>query len=238
MNDHTTHSAGFEAAEPPVIPPAIPVAPIRRKRRWWLYVLIAFGGLIALAVILVVGAVAYWHSLIKTYTSASARSLPATEEFGVDAEQLQQRAVEFYTAVTQNGGPGPFKINAADLNALVAKDPKLKDHVRMVITNSQVLAEFSFPLNQIPRPELKNRHLNGEILLGYKFDEGWLDVTIAGVKANGKPIPKWILKQVRKKSGNLAKDIDKNRDMVFFMQKIDSLEVVDNEIVITPSAKK
>ena len=237
MNDNTPDSAGFYAAEPPVILPP-PVVPVRRKRRWWVYVLVAFGGLVALAVILVVCAVAYWHSLIKTYTSASARPLPAAEEFGVDAEAVQQRLVEFYTAVTQNGGPEPLKFNAADLNAVVTKDPKLKDHVRMVITNGQVLAEFSFPLAPLKRPELKNRYLNGEVLLGHKFEEGWLDVTVAGVKANGKPIPKWILKQVQKKSGNLAKDIDKNRDVVFFMQKLDSLEVVDDQIIITPTAKK
>ena len=192
------------------------------------------GGVFAVGLIVIVSVVGYWHSLIKNYTSTQAQPLPALEVFDADLEHLTSRWTSWVTDVATDNAVPPFKASADDLNLLVGKNPALKDHLRIVITNNQVCGQFSFPLDQTKKRELKGRFLNGQGRLNLDFQGGDLIVTVAELKANGKPIPGWIFKKLQKKTGNLAKDLQKNHDVVAFMKKLDTLEVRDNEVVITP----
>jgi hypothetical protein len=212
------------------IPPAAP----RKKRRWWLYVLIALGSLLLLGVVAVVLFIGYAKSLVSTYTETKPRVFPKVQYDPQRWKALESEWTEFARAVQNRQNPPPFKISADDLNQFFARitNAPFRDHVRFVITNNQLKAEFSAPLEQTRRPELKGRFVNGTATINIIFQEGWLTVNVGAVEANGKPAPGWLLKRLGRE--NLTKDMDRNRELVNLFGEIDSIQVKDGQIVITP----
>lgn len=217
------------------IPPATNQTPCnqpRRKRRWWFYVGISLGALALLAVAVVVGLVMYWHSLVRNYSSTEPQPLPMVEGGESDLVAFQARWSAFVEAVAQGIARDSFQASATELNLLIAQNPDMKDRVRVVITNNQVLGRFTFPLDQAKQRDLKGRHLNGLARLNLDFQDGWLTVNVAELQANGKPIPRWILKKVQRE--NLAKDLDKNHEATAFLHSLESVAVEDDLIVLRP----
>lgn len=221
-------------AEPPIVEQP-PGSKPRRKRRWWVYLGAGLGVLILLAVVAVAGIVMYWHSLIRNYTAAEPQPLPAIKENDADLTAFHTRWTAFQEEVANGSSTEPFQASAAELNLLIAQNPDLKDRVRLIITNNQVFGQFSFPLDQANDRKLHGRHLNGRAQLNLAFQDGWLTVSVAELKANGKPIPRWILKKVQQQ--NLASYLDNNLDAIEFLHQLDAIEVEDDQIVLKPLAR-
>lgn len=206
----------------------------RPKRRWWIYLAIGAGLLSLCAVATVVGIVVYWRSLVRDYTASQPQPLPAVQASDADFAALQARWMAFQESVVKGRTASPFEATAADLNLLIAQNANLKDHLRVTITNNQILGQFAFPLTQTGKPELAGRYLNGQARLQLEFQDGWLTVSVADLKANGKPIPGWILKKVRQQ--NLLKDLDRNPKAGELLRQLEAIQVEDDRIVVRPSA--
>lgn len=207
----------------------------RPRRRWWLYLAVVLGGLALLAVVAVAALLTYWHSLVRTYTALEAAPLPAITGSDQDLTALLVRWAAFQDAVAGGTATEPFRASAADLNLLIGQNPDLRDRVRLVITNNQVLGQFSFSLAQVQQPELRNRFVNGLARLELDFRDGWLTVSVAELSANGRPVPWWVMKKVRQE--NLVKDLDKNPDTVEFLHRLAAIVVEDDHIVLKPAAR-
>ena len=239
MNDQTTDSGPVsDPGLPPMTPAesAAPTPPAKRKLRWWAYVLMGLGGLVLLGLVAVIGVVLYYHSLIKNYTSTQAISYLAAQNVKDTQSQLISRWATF-TDRLKNGKSAPaFKLSEDDLNAFLAYNKEARDHVRIAVTNGRVVGYFSMPLDKgNQKKELKGRFLNGEATLNVLFQDGLLTVSIADIKANQKPIPRWLLKIVKSRSQNLAKDLDNNADSMMLLQKLDDIKVEGDGLVLTPS---
>lgn len=206
----------------------------RPKRRWWIYLAVGAGLLSLCAVATVVGIVVYWRTLVRDYTASQPQTLPVVQASDADFAALQARWMAFQESVAKGRSSKPFEATAADLNLLIAQNAGLKDYLHVTITNNQILGQFAFPLNQTGKPELAGRYLNGQARLQLEFQDGWLTLSVADLKANGKPIPGWILKRVRQQ--NLLKDLDKNPDTLAFMRQLEAIQVEDDRIVVKPSA--
>ena len=226
-------TASPTAPPPASLPPTLTVD--RPKRRWWLYVAVVLGGLALLAVALVAALLTYWHSLVRTYTTLEAAPLPAITGSDQDLTAFLVRWAAFQDAVVGGTATEPFRASAADLNLLIGQNPDLRDRVRLVITNNQLLGQFSFALAQVQQPELRNRFVNGLARLELDFREGWLTVSVAELSANGRLVPWWVMKRVRQE--NLVKDLDKNPDTVEFLHRLAAIEVEDDHIVLKPAAR-
>jgi hypothetical protein len=212
-----------------------PVPPVmKKKRRWWVYLLIAFGGLIILGVVTVVGLFLYGQSLLRHYTSTTPKVLPKIEYDAQRWKQLEARWDEFSKALLSRQDPPPFVLTKEDLDLFVARDKGLRNNVRLVLTNGQVQADFSFPMGTGAPGPLKGRYLNGTAGINLVFDNGWLDVTLGKVEANGQPIPGWILKRFQRETGNLVKQFDRDRKTVNLLHELASIRVQDDQIVLTP----
>jgi hypothetical protein len=204
----------------------------RKKRRWWVYVLVAVAGLLLTAIVAVVLILGYAKSLVNNYTTTTATPLVKTPFDPERMKELEARWVEFDRTLKSGQKPPPFVIAADDINLALSKNKGMRDHVHFVITNNQVLAEFSTPLDQTGRKELKGRYLNGVAKVNLAFQDGWLTVNLGGAEANGKAIPGWLLRRIQKE--NLLKDLDRNQDVVNLLQEMESVQVKDNHIVLTP----
>lgn len=212
-----------------------PVTGRRPKRRWWIYVAVGAGALFVLAVVVVVGILFYWRSLVRDYTATQPQPLPVVQASDAQLAALYARWTPFQEAVVKGAAARPFQVSAADLNLILTQNAELKNRLRVIITNNQVFGQFAFPLDQAKQQALKGRYLNGLARLNLNFQDGWLTVSVADLKANGKPIPGWILKQVQKQ--NLAKDFDKNPETITFLHQLEAIEVEDDQLVLRPPAK-
>ncbi len=207
----------------------------RPKRRWWIYLAVGLGATFVIGVVIVTGIVIYWRSLVRDYTTTQSQPLSVVKVTDADLAAFHARWLPFQEAVVNGTAAKPFEASAADLNLLIAQNAGLKDRLRVIITNNQVFGQFTFPLDQTKQPALKGRYLNGLARLNFDLQDGWLTVNVAELQANGKPVPRWILKKVQKE--NLAKGLDKSQEAVTFIQQLDAIEVEDDLIVLKPPAK-
>jgi hypothetical protein len=214
-------------------PGAAPALPTR-KRRWWWYALIAMGGMFCLAILGVLLAFAYYRSLLNTYTSTSPQPVPKVAFDTRRQKELEAQWKDFALAIRQRQPTPPFVITADDINHVLSQNKELRGIVGFTITNGQVLAQFSAPLDKIGAKALRGRYVNGTAKIKLAFDDGWLSATIGSVDANGKPLPGWLLSRLPRE--NLLKDLERNRDMVNLMHEMQSVRVVDDKIVLTPLA--
>ena len=217
-------------------PAGPPTAAPRKKRRWWLYLLIAAGSLLVLALVGVIGIVLYAKSLVSSYTAPAPKPFPKAVFDPEKQKEFVNRWTDFSRAVQARQAPAPFVITADDINLAISQNKDLRDRLRVVITNSRVLVEFSFPLDQSGVQQLKGRYINGVAKLDVVFKDGWLNVNVGSVDANGRPLPGWILSRLRQE--NLGKFFDRNRDVVNAFQEIESIKVEGSSIVVTPASAK
>ena len=217
-------------------PQFTPSPPARRKRRWWVYLLITLGALALLLVVLVVAGFFVARSVVNTYTSPQPRPLPKIEYDPATQKEFQQELAGKWTtftkAVMNRQHPAPFRISVDEINRFLAQRRDFRDNARLVAKNNRLQAEFSVPLAQTGRKELAGRYLNGIANIDFTLQDGWLTVGIGKVEVNGHPAPDWVVQRLA--GGNLTKELDGNRDFVNLMQEIESIEIKDGEIVITP----
>jgi hypothetical protein len=211
---------------------APPSAPPRKKRRWWLYLLGAFGLLLVLGVLALVLALGFLKSVVRDYTSTSPTAFPAIQQDPQRAKELENKFREFIEALARRQNPPPFGITADDLNMVLGRDKNFSQHVRLVITNNQVLAQFSAPLDQTGQKQLKGRFVNGVARVNITFQDGWLTVNLGSVDVNGHRLPNWLLKRAQRE--NFLKGLDDNQEMVSAFQELESIRVEGDRILLSP----
>lgn len=217
-------------------PPFIQPAPVRKKRRWWLYALIVLGCLVVLGVGLVVAILGYINSLVTKYTDSQPKALVQVEASPGKQEELKNKWTAFQQSVTAGRSTRPFKLSADDLNVFLANIPNLRDRLRFVINGDKLQGDFTVPLDETRQAKLKGRYLNGRVSFNFKFEEGFLSLNVADLEANGHPAPRWLLSKVQKE--NFLKSLDHSQDFMDFMQRIESVEISDGYVVVTPTEGK
>jgi hypothetical protein len=213
-----------------------------KKRRWWLYLLIGFTGLVLL--VLMAGLLIFVKAkaVLRDYTSTAPKPLPIVQFDPVRQKELENRWTEFSKAVQSRQNPPPFELSADDMNLLLAKDKEARGHVYFVITNSQLLVEFSAPLEQKGRKDqpdflrdaLRGRYLNGVARINLVFEEGLLSASLGGLEANGRKAPGLIMKHLQRQDLLKQMDLDHNHDVLGLFQELRSIKVKDDRIVLAP----
>ncbi|MGC8885839.1 MAG: hypothetical protein ACP5MG_01615 [Verrucomicrobiia bacterium] len=214
--------------------PAQPVeeAPVKKKRRWWVYLLLSLGGLFLLALILFIAAFSYYKSLVRNYTETKPRPLPTIETSKERFQEVVQRWQEFCKDLFSKRATQPFRLTAEDINQMIANFGNAKDFVRVEITNNQIVAHIMAPLTNSGKKELQGRYINADVNLKLQLEDGFLTLRVDSALANGKPVPKWIVNRVKQK--NILEGLENNYEFLQVLQEMDSVEVKDGAVVFTP----
>jgi hypothetical protein len=88
------------------------------------------------------------------------------------------------------------EFTAADLNALVARDPAFSDwrgRVRIEIADSTMTVALSAPLSSIPLPRVKKRWFNGTAQFSFTYESGAFSFDIKSAEAGGHHLPDMFL---------------------------------------------
>ena len=214
-------------------PDSVGQQPIKKKRKWWVYALIALGALVVLVISVVVGLALYFNSLVKTYAQNQPIAFPQVDTSKEAMKQLRERFAAFQLGLTtRRGAVQPFELTPEDLDVSVANMAGLKDRMHFVVENNQLKAKFCFPMDNPKQSKDKARFLNGEATVKLKLENGFLNASVGSITANGKPLPTWMASRIQKQ--NLVDFFNRNYDTLEFFQNLDAIEVRDGAVVLTP----
>ena len=153
----------------------------------------------------------------------------------VAADRLQAKWTAFAAELEARRTPPPVSLSADDLNAFITDHmPQLTDQMRLAIAGGQVKGQFSVPLAQTGQRKLQGRYFNGLATFDVTFQAGRLDVRTVALEANGKPVPRWILRRIQKH--NVLQQLYENANASDVLQRLESVQVKDDQILLTPAA--
>lgn len=207
----------------------------KKKRRWWVYVLIGVGALVMLAVVAFIALFSYYRSLIKNYTDIKPRQLPAIEVSKEKVQQLGVRWKEFTDKLFSKEPPEPFVLTEDDINQMICNFGNAKDFLRVKIEGNKIKALFTVPLDMTNKKELKGKYLNGTATLALQLEDGFLKLNVESALVNDKPAPGWIVNQIKKK--NILENLENNYDFLQILQELEDVQVKDGGIVFIPAKK-
>lgn len=212
--------------EHPVGSGATPV----RKRRWWLWGLIVAGALVLMLVSLVAAWLLYLGHLLKTYAENAPRPIPRIENPQVASQAFVGRVMMYHDSLARGDNPPPLKITGDELSAFMNALPPFKDKVWLQITNNQLQAMFSIPLDRDKR--LKGKYLNGTVQFQLLFEDGYAVLKPKDVLVNNKPVPGWLMKRLR--GQNALEQVYKNTSAMEFMQYVQNITITNNAVLVRP----
>ncbi len=207
-----------------------------------------------------VGGYLAWTSykqMVQDYTATEPEEIPVVEIERRKMKQLESRLEAFEKAIEAEpelgeGGPDfvpnqaplakpenqrepvTLKLTATELNALIAKSPKFRGRVLTEIVDGQIKAQVSLPIDDVPGmnslPGIEGRFFNGNVTLEVAKEGQEFTVRVADAVIKGKPVPENWMNSLRKE--NLAEKFIQNPKTAEIIEKIDTIEVVEDGIVI------
>ncbi|TWU48131.1 hypothetical protein [Rubripirellula reticaptiva] len=130
---------------------------------------------------------------------------------------------------TENiASPREIRLSADDINALIAKEEKLRGKVLVRIDDGKVSGDISLPTDSF-LPGSKGRYFNGSGTFDVSLEDGVLMVRLVSASVNDEPIPDAFLNGI--KDENLAKEIYKNEKNAKIIRRFDSIRVEDDKII-------
>jgi hypothetical protein len=175
------------------------------------------------------------NTMVTTYTDAAPVQLENAAYSRAQMEILQKRIGGFRQALDKGEGNLELVLTAEDLNALIAENPDLKGRVLVSIDDDQVKGDVSIPLKDFGPVKLQGRHLNGSATFRVQLVNGILDVRLDQVKVKDKPLPTFILSELKKH--NLAQEAQTSPEFSEVVERLDSLEVTGGKVIITSKAE-
>ena len=200
-----------------------------------------YGGLAA-AVLLVAILIAALAGLrlakrvFNQFTDTQPIPMPAVQLSPAQIAAVQQRFETFRDALRAHKPAPPLRLSAEDLNALLQSDPEfeaMKGKLYVTgIQDGQVTARISLPMEEAGLPVFKGRYLNAAATLKVSLRNGVLRIVPQAVSAKGRPLPNLYLEQVRKQ--NLAKNINSDPRVSVALDRLQSIEAKEGQLVIVP----
>jgi len=119
-------------------------------------------------------------------------------------------------------------LTADEINALIASKPDLRGRIFVEINEGNVSGKVSFPTDIVPGGA--GRFFNADAEFDVSMQDGILVVRLLDASVKGERVPQEILDAFARE--NLAKDVYNDPDNAEMLRKFDSIEVVDDSIVL------
>lgn len=199
------------------------------------------GGCLTVIALMVVGVLVtgfatfqFYKGQLTKYTSDTPKDLPVVELPAEEVAAIEQKIEAFKEQVEEGADSDELVLTAEDINALIAKEEKLRGKVFVRIEDSKIGADVSIPTDGIPGG--KGRYFNGSVRVNVELEDGVLMVTIDEAEVNGLPVPEVIMEGLRQE--NLAKEMYKDVDAAKRLARIEKIEIGNDRIVLKVRKEK
>ena len=207
-----------------------------KKRGCFFYgcLALAVAGLFCVAA--VVGVYFYVRSVINTYTSTTPVLLEKVEYSAAEMDALKARLQTFKKALDDGKESAELVLTADDLNALLSLEAQLRGKLFVRIEDDKLKGEISMPLPDVGPLRLKGRYLNGAAVFRVALEASVLDVRLADVLVQNKPLPAMILREL--KGRNLAQEFQTDPRTAADIAKFESIQVTNGAVRLRNSPAK
>ena len=140
--------------------------------------------------LVVAGVVGGWWiygKAITSFTSDHPANIQIDQPGSAEFQQAEARLSQLRNAV-RNRTETTAEFSAADLNALIARDPafaRVRGKMRVNMAGDEMILDLSFPLDSIALPKLKGRWFNGRAQFQFTYDLGQFSFTAHFLEAKG-----------------------------------------------------
>lgn len=176
-----------------------------------------------------------FKKMMNQFTDSRPMALPAVNLSPSQLDALRQRVNTFSNAVSTGKAAAPLVLNSDEVNALIAENPgsrNLSNKVYVSLQEDKVKAQVSLPMGETGIRLFRGRYLNGDATLSVSLRQTNLTVFINDVNVKGKPLPGVYMDTIR--TINWAEGANTNRNGASALNKIQSIDVKDGKLVITP----
>jgi hypothetical protein len=200
----------------------------RKRRRGWVYGLVAGGFLLLLPIVGFLG-------VLGCYTSKTSAPITHVDIIPEEQDAVKARWAQFRQELTEGHPAGSFTLSAKELNGFFSTVPSLNDRLYLSLTGSVARAEISFPLEGLLPIFGKGRYLNAiETLMVRLGPDGIPKPEILSMTVNGRLLPRWVTRRIGQRE--FSPDMFGPVSDPAFRSQIKSVEISDGTLVLTPVA--
>jgi hypothetical protein len=229
---------------PPPLPPPQTPPPQQLPTRQGMGCFAA-GCLIVIALIafvIVVGGIGAWifyGKAVTIFTSPQPIDVRIENVSDVDLRNAETKLNQLGQA-TANNQETSVEFTAAELNAMIAREPlfaDLSNRVRVAIADSMMTVEVSVPLGLAALPKLKNRWFNGTARFGFSFTSDEFGFDLKSGEANGRALPEEFFVGItpsvnRGVNDAFRRQLEKNNQAAIFWRHIKTIRLDGDKLVI------
>lgn len=180
----------------------------------------------------------YAKKLITTYTATNGVAIAPVTLPRNQGDLVLDRVENFESQLRAGKAPASLQLTSDELDYYIRNSQTwshMRNHLHVAITNGQIEAQISFPLEATGHPALKGRFLNGTAEFEPKVKDGVLSVDVRSVTVKGAPLPPKMMDNFKKSMTWQPQGDDPNAAL---FNNLESLEIRDDTIVLVPKAAK
>ena len=130
---------------------------------------------------------------------------------------------------------------AADLNALLARNPDFKDlagHARVEIADSVMTISLSAPLNVFWGSK-KQRWFNGIVRFTGRYEDGEFQIDLQSARGGEYDVPDYILSRINRNIGEVITDNteDWRRELGVDLRRVKRMSIEGDKLIVTTKAQ-
>ena len=181
----------------------------------------------------------YARGLVNQFTDAQPMPLPEIKLAANETTRLQNRIGLFRKAVEEDTPTEPLTLTTDEVNECIATDPNLaalKGHLYVQIEGSRINAQLSIPAEDLGLNSLRGRYINAKGTFAISLTNGLLQVTAESFSGKDKPLPEYVMRQIRGR--NLAEKFNGDAQARNAFSQLENVQVQDGKIIITPKKSR
>jgi len=197
-----------------------------KRRRIFLYLgLTALGGLLLAGLVVLISA----RYGLNAFTSATPLSSPTMAMAAADEDQLHQK-LDAFSDSFENGQATTLELSAPELNAVLIEHTSLRARILVTITDGQLCAQVSVPLELVLGAQGQNRWLNGEATLTIAAQDGQVHLHVTTLAVNGRSLPRRLLDALARL--NLAAEAALDATTADYVRRVERVTVENEKLMI------
>src|SRR5215212_3084330 len=175
--------------------------------------------------------------LQSNFTSTKPVAVAPVSLSPTQGERVTQRVEDFKKALRAGTATNALELTGDELDYIVRTSSTngLQDNVHLTITNNQIHAEMSLPLDMYG-PNFFGRFFNGEATVGVSQQNGIINIQLLNPKVNGQPVPAWLRSRIPQTIPWDPQQQQSNPN-AGAITNIGKIEIADDKLVLHPKAK-
>lgn len=175
-------------------------------------------------------------TMVETFTAAEPLELPQIEFTEIEKQDVKDSLKEFEQALKADEYVEPLKLDARQLNGLLAEDKK-SSNVHLSIEHDTIRAELSLPIDTDLelgpwQSSMRGRYINGIADLKLSKEGDILKADLVSFTVKGQTVPGWLRSLLQREIDKLdVLDSDDARDI---LSKLARIEFEDGQLVLYP----